>query len=336
MNVALFNDTASFPHLGCMAVSDAHARMLGRRRHHVKQRFFFLEFHDILADGEEASIAAALRNKRLEECFDEVDAVIVNGEGTIHHGAGHYLLAILGAAQKRGKQTLLVNAVYEANTAFEDVLRRLDDFTVRETRSASFAKSRNIPCRVVLDSCFEAHFSGEALTDLSGKIAITDWHIHRDRDVGDAIRYVSQECGTRGEAFPFERADAASVWQRAVPTLARSDIVVTGRHHGACFALKAHRPFVALPSNTHKIEGFAETIGLSIPIVSTPQAAIDALHSINGSADQFSSAFAYVASMMPFTTFQALGDGTSETTENEEVTKLATDLIRFRQKASVV
>ena len=326
MNVALFNDTASFPHLGCMAVSDAHARMLGRRHHHVKQRFFFLEFHDILADGEEASIAAALRNKRLEECFDEVDVVIVNGEGTIHHGGGLYLLAILGAAQRRGKQTLLVNAVYESNTAFEDILRRLDDFTVRETRSASFAKSRNIHCRVVLDSCFEAHFSDEVIGDLSGKIAITDWHIHRDHDVGDAIRNLSREYGTRAESFPFERPDAARVWHRAVPTLERSEIVVTGRHHGACFALKARRPFVALPSNTHKIEGFTETIGLPIPVVSTPRAAYDVLRSIHSRRDQFSAAFDYVTSLMPLTTFQALGQGTSATNEHAEVLKLAADL----------
>lgn len=40
-----------------------------------------------------------------------------------------------------------------------------------------------------------------------------------------------------------------------LPQLAGAELVVTGRFHGVCLAIPARRPFLALASNTHKVEG---------------------------------------------------------------------------------
>jgi SAM-dependent methyltransferase len=56
---------------------------------------------------------------------------------------------------------------------------------------------------------------------------------------------------------------------------------VTGRHHGACLALRAGVPFVTLPSNTWKVEGLLELLDgypeaaadLSLPLIDRVEAA---------------------------------------------------------------
>lgn len=47
------------------------------------------------------------------------DAVLINGEGSIHHSAARatFLLALLQKAQQRGKKVLLVNALFNNTTA---------------------------------------------------------------------------------------------------------------------------------------------------------------------------------------------------------------------------
>ncbi|WP_075657660.1 hypothetical protein [Pseudochrobactrum sp. B5] len=191
MKVALFNDTAPFAHFGCQAVSDAHARMLGRAGHEVVERFFMDWRHGITDPKSPDAIDELLQNEEFLSRIEPVDAVLVNGEGTIHHGAGVHLLVVLGAAQRMGKSTLLVNAVYEDSRYHEDVILRLTDFTVRDKRSLNYARSNGLPARLVLDSSFAAVDSDAALADLSGKAVLTDWHHQRTEDVGDQCDFTT-------------------------------------------------------------------------------------------------------------------------------------------------
>ena len=108
MRILLANETGSVPHLGCRAVADGHARLLGRAGHAVADRLFLnaLRGHEV---GDDRDVVAAIeRDTHLMGRVAAVDAVVVNGEGTIHHGAGRGWLGLLQAAQNMGKLTLIV------------------------------------------------------------------------------------------------------------------------------------------------------------------------------------------------------------------------------------
>lgn len=257
--VALFNDTGRVPHVGCRGVSLGHELMLARLGVEVRQRSWLGDWTE-LWQGDVPTSLRAFHESALPGLLQEVGAVIVNGEGTIHHGHGLHLLTILAGAQELGLPTFLVNAVFQECPLFHDTLRRLDEFTVRDARSAAYLEALDIPHRIVFDSILEAEFDPQPATDLSGKIVITDWHDTRRGDVGAALEALHAELGPEAVFYPLESAARESDWRHAVADLAAARLVVTGRHHGVCLAGLAGVPFVALGSNTWKIEGLLELL----------------------------------------------------------------------------
>jgi hypothetical protein len=50
-------------------------------------------------------------------------------------------------------------------------------------------------------------------------------------------------------------------------TTVTASLLVTGRHHGVCAAIRARVPFVAMPGNSHKIEVLIASANIPIPLV---------------------------------------------------------------------
>lgn len=313
MHILLLNETGTWPHVGCLAVADAHARMLGSMGHEVVARRMVgtLRPLSMARSGDEAaesaSIDAALSDDSLRADIQSVDAVILNAEGTIHHGAGVQWLAAIGAAQQLGRRTLIVNAVMQETPGFDRVLRSVDDLCVRDARSAAYLDSRDIPCRRVPDSLPHARFEAEPFCDLGGRIVVTDWHSARNDDVGRAMLdlWRSLPPGQRFY-FPLEHAVQRLLWRAAVPTLATASLVVTGRHHGVCLAACAGVSFVALPSNTFKVEGLIEASGLPIPVCTTPADLAEGVAFAQANPGVFREFAGFVRSALPLSTFQSL------------------------------
>jgi hypothetical protein len=210
----------------------------------VAHRSFYGEWRD-LATADRSELLAILRS---------VDAVVVNGEGTIHHGRGRHLLTILRTAQVLGLPTVLVNAVLQACDGDRGVLERLTDCTVRDAASSDYLTALGVPHRVVFDSILEAEFIAAARLDLAGKVVVTDWHGSRV-DVGTALQHVQAEIGDGAVWYPLEHPEQAAHWAHALADLQAARLVVTGRYHGVCLAAMAGVPFVACGSNTWKVEG---------------------------------------------------------------------------------
>lgn len=307
MDVMLLNDTGNISHVGCRAVSDAHARMLGRSGHHVKVRHFVGTLGRFGCANPEDGIRRVLGDDALQQQIDSVDAVVVNGEGTIHHGAGTEYFAILGAAQTMGKPTLLVNAVFQEAPGFESVLHRLQDFTVRDAHSQTYARSLGVRCRVVPDSCIEAEFDTAPAWDLGGSYALTDWHHERDRDVGLSCLKWASRTDRHCEFLPLHSSDSAAIWRSFPAVLSTADIVVTARHHGVYLSAIAGVPFVALGSNTFKMEGLLSRSGG----IAVTDPHVDAIRSSVDWASRNRPAFARffedILEKKPLTTFSALG-----------------------------
>lgn len=258
--VALFNDTGDEAHVGCLAVSEAHRRMLRRAGAVVRHVSYSREWRQFGRQTVESATAALLGCDDLRRVLDEVDAVVVNGEGTIHHEHGAHLLAILAAAQHLEVPTFLVNAVLERVDHAREVLARLADCTVRDACSAGYLSELGVSHRLVRDSFFEAEFLDTPVHDFSDCLVVTDVHPSRAEEFAPALRALRDAWAGPVAEYPLESPDRAADWKHAVADLRRARAVVTGRHHGACLALLAGVPFVTLPSNTWKIEGLLASL----------------------------------------------------------------------------
>jgi hypothetical protein len=295
--IALFNDTGRYPHVGCRGVSSGHDRMLHRLGISVVYRSFHGEWQDF----------TSLRESPLADHLDGVDAVVVNGEGTIHHQGGRHLLAILREAQAIGLQTFLVNAVFQDAEQDLGVLNSLTDFTVRDAASSAYLTRLGVKHRVVLDSILEADFVDRAFTDLRGKIAVTDWHTSRDGDVGAALRRFMDDLGDDAVFYPLEGEGRADRWQHAVADFRTASLVVTGRHHGVCLAGLAGVPLVAMGSYTWKIEGMLALMAVDLKMCRTLAELPDTCIEMMGRPEVFAAIRDFLVHQRPLSTFEVLG-----------------------------
>lgn len=321
----LLNDTAVEPHVGCQAVSDAHARMLGAAGHEVRYRHFLGELRRFAGNDEAACIERVLGDEAFRAELDAVDAVLVNGEGTLHHGAGTEYFAVLGAGQRLGKLTAIVNSVFEANSGWSQVLNRLDDFCVRDARSLACAQAAGLRSRLVPDSFLGARFAERPIADLEQRIVVTDWHPARDHDVGAAMTAVLRSV-EESFFYPLMHGIQAHLWRHAPATWASASWVITARHHGAYLALAAGRPFIALPSNTAKIEGLIEAAGARIPVCTRVDEIEEAMCFAVENLDEYRRLNDFLASRLPLTTFSALGKSDGGSSEAAELARLESQL----------
>lgn len=331
MKVMMLNDTGIVPHIGCQAVSDAHVRLLAKLGHCIKYRYFVGQLTQYYNGNEQDSIRNVLADSILMKKITDVDAVIVNGEGTIHHGAGMHYMAILAVAQELGKKTLIVNAVYQDSIGFETVLRRLDDFCVRDALSSDYASKQGIKNRIVPDSFLAAKFDylKEPYINLTNKIVVTDWHPSRDFDVGRTVRDYYYKNRDRCFFFPLLHGIHHTLWRQAPRVISSCDFVITGRHHGIYLSAIAQKPFVALPSNTFKVEGLIKMSGVPIPICSNSEELRKGVEFCHTNKEAFYEFFNFLKSHMPLTTFAALGVVEDESLQIEAaLARLAIDISR--------
>lgn len=325
MKVFLLNDTATVPHIGCQAVSDAHARMLGEAGHEVTDRAFLGQLRDFASPDEAAGIAAVLADPSLRSRIEACDALVVNGEGTLHHGFGSEYFACLGAAQQMGKKTLIVNAVFEAHSGWLATLGKLDDFCVRDAESLRHAASHGLAARLVPDSFMGAHFGADAAINLAGKIVVTDCHPYRNPDVGATLRHILDQ--VEGSFYyPMQHGIQTHVWRGAVADWSAASIIITARHHGIYLAARARKPFIALPSNTRKIEGLMEAAGVRIPVATSGDEVEAAFAFAVENPNEYERLFDWLDAHTPLTTFRALGKGPGSGDSAVELTRLASQL----------
>lgn len=325
MKIMLLNDNATLSHAGCQAVSDAIARRIGELGHTIVCRYFLGEMYRFRRSNPKDGIAAVLGDQEICEQIDTADIVLCNGEGSIHHGAGTELLAVLGAAQTLDKPTLLFNAVFEETSGWESILHRLDDFTVRDHRSLAYAKSLSVAARFVPDISLEAKYTLDKQISLAGKNVLTDWHPART-DVEAIIRdYASKQLETEKFYLPLHSRETVEIWRSLPSMLSDCRVLLTGRHHGAYMAALCGCPFVILGSNTHKMEGIQEMFP-GLPFCHRLDDLAAAIEYAVGNKPLFT-AFAHtVSGMLPLSHFDALGQGHEEPSAERELERLKSDL----------
>jgi len=240
LKVYLFNDTSRSRHAGCKAVM----RSL---------RAELAAFAEVVATH---TVGSSVIDA---PAFAACEAVIVNGEGSIHHDSAraNFLMMVLAAAQAAGKRTALINALYQQDHLVQpDVLARLDFFSVREVRSAAQARRHGGCPWVLIDSAADRRqlLPARALRAVSGIVK--------------GGTHPKAPSATWLDGLAADKVDVAvGSLDDIVATLRQADVYVTGQHHGVYAAALAGIPFVALTSNSHKVEGLIEWSGLPIPVV---------------------------------------------------------------------
>jgi len=237
----LINDTGSSNHAGCKAV----------------MRSLLSSIKEI------GSIDLIGTCKHTELSVDEAtyrnsDIIFVNGEGTIHHSNRHalHLLHLIGRAKRDGKKVVLANALFQQYEYSDDsILEGLSLLAVREPRSSAFARSFRGDPRMFVDVAADPRFLDEG-TPIPGKSGFLIGGFHEKGLLYDPFADIpGRRLSLRNTSF-----------EDVVATLREADIYLTAQHHGVYAAALAGCPFVASPSNSHKIESFLDWCRMPVPV----------------------------------------------------------------------
>ena len=229
----VFNNTSHF-HQGCRAVM-----------HMLHED---LESNGVIVLSSVKSMEHFRYNERN---FDRAEAIIINGEGTMHHNAPlacQYLDLILKAASSN-KKIFLINTVWQDMFLSDQLVEILQNsyISVRDIKSQRELEKYNI----------KSHFH----LDLSYNMKVSFPDSERN---GLVIGTFSMEYDKRSSS-----ASSASIftdhWEDLVTRLSAANYFITSRYHEMYAACLARCPFYVYQGNSWKNEGLLETAGVNIP-----------------------------------------------------------------------
>ncbi len=243
--------------------------------------------------------ATASRLNRVRAPLNAAHLVIVNGEGSLHHDTRNTqrLLAICTALQ-RTHPVAIINASWQNNdpARWKPVLDACTTIYARDRRSQENLNGIGVEADYAPDLTFYDYHEYPktdgghyACTD-SVIASRTEWalelcrhdpdmdfitlftrhldHLRGARDWGRRLKYAvyppvarwfPEDIPARYRALCYAVDDTSQLLAR----IASSRAVCAGRYHALCFALQQNTPFVAVPSNSVKIEALIADVGLA-------------------------------------------------------------------------
>lgn len=192
---------------------------------------------------------------KMSECV----AVVMNGEGTCHHGAAEHFLLAMSKAQSQGIPTYLINTLWQDMPAkWAPVIQKMDGVCVREELSARHMKERHGRRPTVIpDFSYHATLTEEPSLDFKGGLVYGSWFVHQKQPYSEA--YLAAQQWRMG-------LSKSRSWSKIVRSLGTASIYLTGLHHGVYAACKARCIFIPFWRSCYKITGLFQSAGVSIPI----------------------------------------------------------------------
>jgi len=228
---------------------------------------------------------------RLAALWSEADALVVNGEGTIHDDStgALTLLGLCMVAKRLGLNVALVNcSIYGLSDWLLDIIRHDVDFlSVREPLSREYLLSHGITAHQSSDCLFAAEH-GRSISQgsrdevyrpiiytpgvLAGGEKVSVGAVARDvralADGGVPVHYLVVEEEDEWLASVAAEAGATVIplgsipWERMTDYLGSAKCVVSGRYHINIFSMLAGIPFLPLETNTPKMKGVLRLVGV--------------------------------------------------------------------------
>lgn len=233
------------------------------------------------------------RDQSARALIDAADLVVINGEGTLHHAKrkAKWLLDAGVRAKGRGAKVALVNALWQSNPrSWAELAAGFDVLWCRDSRSAASLAAdtgREVICTGDLSML---HVAPNLDRVRSGKMAscsvyhnVTDHLASLAEQIGAEFVPVTKEIRPPSHQWRglkrlwrtmTARREAARFIQRHPETrlvgsvdsyleeLLSHELLITGRFHGVCLAILTQTPFLAVSSNSWKIETLLSDIGL--------------------------------------------------------------------------
>lgn len=237
------------------------------------------------------------RNMGALAALSDCDAIVINGEGTLHHGRkkATWLMEVATHPATSGKELALINALYQENPdSWIPMIRRFRHLYARDARSAALMSAHAGRPVTYFGDLSMSEGSMPPLPSRNGIL------------IGDSVRKSATErlCSLAAEVsrevkvnlipltvslreenpfrpWLFRRIRGWSVARRQrllmrrypllhyaasegefISRLRECALCVTGRFHGVCLNLVTGTPFIALSSNSWKIEALFEDAGL--------------------------------------------------------------------------
>lgn len=200
MRVAVFNDTRPSEHFGCSLVMDNLEALLCANHLEVVWRW---------PVGRDWRKASSLLPKR-----GDVDVVLVNGEGTIHHDKTRpramWLAEVGGFSRDElGVPAFLINAtLYRNSTELYRALARFEAVFVRDSMSADELRKHGLQGQVVPDLTF-ARVPGRGEPAPGEEVSVKAGFCGTDSVLQEVADAIEDLCRTQGWRFiPWHRWSA--------------------------------------------------------------------------------------------------------------------------------
>jgi polysaccharide pyruvyl transferase WcaK-like protein len=273
------------------------AHVAGVPRHQVKPSKVFRDYvdrvaPDLVADDARANfLVRYLITKRLAHVWRSSDLIIVNGEGTLHpqKQLRRWLPAICLLQRRYPKPMWVVNTSIsfrgsDQEMMFDQFLRCASYIAVRDHYSYRELQQHGIACTQSADCAFltepsspEPILRGLSVVApyavLTGSIESKSWStevlrnvVEHLRDKGFAVIFTSSS--TQDDLLykklhmdiPLVTHTDAN-YRELMGLQAGAEVLVGGRYHPTILAALSGTPFVALPSNTTKMDALMEVLG---------------------------------------------------------------------------
>ncbi len=297
------------------------------RYHHGCSRVMRLLVQGLEQVGLQVSARSPARNDWAHDdaflsALRQADVIVINGEGTLHHGAeaGARLLSIADHPDRGQTPIALINALYQDNPEAWGVqlskcalLAARDSASARALSQASGKDARWLP-DLSLSAPAEIAHSGSPHGIL----------------VGDSVKFSARQVLARyaaqlpkhGTVFVPTKTLSGKVWglpvvgtlahrllyrlymgyfgarvpafhmaagERAyLGDISRAELHVTGRFHAICLSMLTETPFLAVTSNASKIERLLSDSGLNNSRILSPAQLLETQE--NPDAYQFTAA----------------------------------------------
>ena len=235
MKAILFNDTSDF-HYGCNVAMRYLHRDLKKNGYTVLESVKCAEFPEY--DSRILKVA---------------DAVIINGEGTMHHDAplAKWYLDLISKAYFLKKKIFLINTVWQEMTLSKTLKKILQEsyVSVRDIKSQSELNRHNINAHLHLDLSY--HYP--------------TFIVPPKKRSGLVVGSFSNPVDNRQENTPSVNIFKES-WGEIVDKLSKAEFFITSRHHEMYAACVARCPFYVFKGNSWKNEGLLDTAACHLAI----------------------------------------------------------------------
>lgn len=267
MRVAIINDTRTTHHYGCMLVMENLCRLLRESGATIEWTW------PVSVDWR--------KHKRKIKAMPDVDAIIINGEGTIHHNferrfSQALIDFVVFSAEELKRPCYVLNATLHANNdEAYSALSCARAIYVRDKGSLTELKNQgNLAGCYVPDLTFAANKAHSNDLDKHGDLLVVDSAVKNDNSLLSKFAQihgldfrsmvVARPSNARFLRSPRPWVKNVIRWLRTdrhistqpssyIADLNRYRGVITGRYHTVTMCLKNRIPFLTLESNTPKI-----------------------------------------------------------------------------------